>query len=254
MKGISSIQTSYEEIKELRSLFLSENQFQIRYDSCHWRGWSDSYVVVLDGKKIGYGAVKGKKELADRDAIFEFYLLPDFRRLQLEAFHTLILTSGVQWIEAQSNEVCLTSLLFYFGTNVVSNVILFEEGQPTSFKNPGVRFRNSLESDGLGAYCEKGQYVLEKNGVVIANGGYLTHYNIPFADVYMGVQPSYRGRGYATYMLQQVKSECRKNGLVPAARCSINNGPSKGALLKAGFDICGFMLSAKIKKEPVKIQ
>ena len=31
-------------IQPLRSLFLQESNFQIRYDACHWRGWADEYV------------------------------------------------------------------------------------------------------------------------------------------------------------------------------------------------------------------
>jgi hypothetical protein len=36
-------------------------------------------VLTLDGGDIGYGSIKGQ-EVAGRDTVFEFYVIPPFRR------------------------------------------------------------------------------------------------------------------------------------------------------------------------------
>ncbi len=77
--------TELEEILCLRTLYLQENNFQIRYHACHERGWSDSYLIEFDGLKIGYAAIKGAKNLDERDAVFELYLIPSFRHLSSSA-------------------------------------------------------------------------------------------------------------------------------------------------------------------------
>lgn len=58
-------------IQALRALFLQEANFQVRYNACHERGWTDSYLLTSGDLEIGYGSVKGQ-EPADRDTVFEF--------------------------------------------------------------------------------------------------------------------------------------------------------------------------------------
>ena len=70
--------TNLTEILYLRNLFLQENNFQIRYNSRHERGLSDSYIVIYDEQKIGYGSVAGYVNPDDRDTVFEFYIIPSF--------------------------------------------------------------------------------------------------------------------------------------------------------------------------------
>jgi hypothetical protein len=60
-----------QDIQSLRTLFLQETNFQIRYNACRERGWSDSYLLTLDGVAMGYGSIKGQ-EISDRDTIFEW--------------------------------------------------------------------------------------------------------------------------------------------------------------------------------------
>src|ERR1700759_1608060 len=108
--------TTLEAIQPLRALFLQECNFQVRYDACHVRGWADEYLFTLDGKTIGYGSVKGKEDhLKDRDAIFEFYLLPQYRPLASAVFSKFIKTPGTVFIECQSNDLLLSGMMFEFG-------------------------------------------------------------------------------------------------------------------------------------------
>ncbi|MCB0375694.1 MAG: GNAT family N-acetyltransferase, partial [Sinomicrobium sp.] len=219
--------------------------------ACHERHWADPYLLVLDGIEVGYGAVKGKDALKDRDAVFECYILPAYRKWSSELFAALIQISGARYIECQTNDAFLTALLYEFARNVYSDTVLFAESMTTTFLQPGVLFRRRKEDDDVFGKSrdDAGQYVLEKKGEIVADGGFLTHYNLPFADLYMEVKPECRERGLGTFMLQEVKKECYRAGRVPAARCNMNNRASKATLIKAGFRVCGFMLCGEVKRE-----
>jgi len=75
--NLRAYKTELKAIQPLRHLFLQETNFQIRYHACHERGWTDSYLLTLDDREAGYGSIKGQ-EIADRDTIFEFYVVPPF--------------------------------------------------------------------------------------------------------------------------------------------------------------------------------
>ncbi len=222
---------------------------QIRYDSCHYRGWADSYVFLVDNQEAGYASIKGKDDLEERNAVFEFFLLPPFRKKSALHFKKLLETVNVDWIESQSNEPLLTSMLFEFCTDIHSEVILFADAQKSSVELPGASF---LKWDGKADVFNKekseiGEYILKLNGEIVADGGFLTHYNYPFADLYMEVSDIHKGKGYASYILQEIKKECYKAGRIPAARCNTSNPASKYALLNAGMRVSGYMLTGKIK-------
>ncbi len=72
-----AVKTTLSEIQSLRALFLQETNFEIRYHACHERGWADSYLLMVDELKVGYGSIKGQ-ELEARDTVFEFYVTPPY--------------------------------------------------------------------------------------------------------------------------------------------------------------------------------
>lgn len=240
--------TELPAILPLRQLFLQECNFQIRYNACHERGWTDSYLLTSGEAPVGYGAIKGQ-EIADRDTIFEFYLIPPFRKYAGEFFLELIAASGARFIECQSNDFLLTSMLYEFAQNINSEVVLFADHAVTAHTIPGVVFRRRTENDMIFEHKLEpaGEYVLEWNGEIVATGGFMLHYNMPFADLYMEVKENFRKRGLGSFILQELKQACYLAGRVPAARCNIQNKASRAALLKAGLRVCGFMLKGKIK-------
>ena len=69
-----ALKTELKDIQSLRALFLQETNFQIWYDACHERGWTDSYLLTVlltvDGVNVGYGPIKGR-QIAGRDTVFE---------------------------------------------------------------------------------------------------------------------------------------------------------------------------------------
>jgi GNAT superfamily N-acetyltransferase len=251
--NFKACKTELQKIQPLRTLFLQENNFQIRYHACHERGWSDSYLLTIDDASVGYGSIKGKDELKHRNAVFEFYVLPPFRKLGDLLFSELLKISGAVFIECQSNDFFLSSMLYSFSHSVRSEVVLFNDHTASELHNPGVVFRRREEKDRIFEHKMEpvGNYVVERSGEVVATGGFLLHYNIPFADLYMEVSPECRKQGLGSYLLQELKKECYQSGRVPAARCNIENKASKAALIKAGMKECGFMLTGEVRQQRV---
>ena len=240
-----------KKILPLRRLFLQENNFQIRYDACHARGWTDSYLITINGSEAGYGSIKGKDDLSQRDAIFEFYLTPQNRKYSNSAFEILIKASGVNYVECQSNEHLLSSMLFEFSSRVSSDVILFEDDQPTFLNISRAIFRKKIIGEQSFDHKSEpdGDYVIEAGGEIVATGGFLLHYNFPFADLYMEVREDQRKKGYGSLMIQGLRKACYDAGRIPVARCGITNKASKATLIKGGLRIAGYMLTGEIKSE-----
>ncbi len=243
------IRTDLKDILHLRNLFLQENNFQIRYNACHERGWTDSYILTYNETKIGYGSVKGNENLKDRDTVCEFYIIPSFRNISSLAFSELLHSSQAIFIECQSNDLLLPSLLYQYGQNINSNVILFEDNTKSCIHADGTIFRRRNDNEIIFGHKSEpiGDYVLEIDKEVVATGGFLLHYNMPFADLYMEVKEDYRRKGLGSFLIQELKEQCYLTGRVPAARCNIENTASRATLIKAGFKIAGFMLLGSVK-------
>jgi GNAT superfamily N-acetyltransferase len=244
----AAVKTELKDILALRGLFLHETNFQIRHNACHERGWTDSYLLNIDGLEIGYGSVKGQ-ERNDRDTIFEFYMIPPFRKYASYLFRELISASGARYIECQSNDRLLSAMLYEFSCDIRSNVVLFEPHSVTEYKIPDSVFRPKHAADQIFEHTVEpaGDYVLEVRQEIVATGGFMLHYNVPFADLYMEVRPDCRRRGYGAFILQELQRECYVAGRVPAARCQIKNVASRAALTKAGLRVCGFIQLGNVK-------
>ncbi|HTR30771.1 MAG TPA: GNAT family N-acetyltransferase [Puia sp.] len=245
---LRAVRTTLKEIQSLRLLFLQEINAQVRYNACHERGWTDSYFLTANGLPVGYGAIKGQ-EIKGRDTIFECYVIPPFRSMTGELFAALLRESEARFIECQTNDPILPGLIYAFANQIQSPVILFEEGTVTRYSLPGVIFRPRQDGDILFEHHHEpeGDYVLEAEGKIVASGGFLTHYNMPFADIYMEVTEGFKRRGLGSYIVQQVKRECYLAGRVPAARCKMENTASRATLLKAGLAIAGYMLIGEVR-------
>ena len=246
--AINVHKVSLQDILYLRGLFLQSNNFQIRYDACHQRGWSDSYIVEQNGLRIGYASVKGNNKIEDRDTIFEFYVIPAFRNLAPLIFEELLKVSGVSFVECQTNEPFLTSFAYTHGTHLSSDTILFSDDRVTHLRPRGVLFRPRTEDELIFKHFTEpqGNFVVERLGEIVATGGFLLHYNFPFADIYMEVREDSRRKGIGSFLVQELKVQCYLAGRVPAARTGSSNIASKATLLKAGFEVAGHMLLARV--------
>jgi GNAT superfamily N-acetyltransferase len=245
----TAAKANLKDILALRALFLQETNFQIRYNAVHERGWSDSYLLRIDGASVGYGSIKGQEREA-RDTVFEFYIVPPFRKFASGLFRELLLASGVRLIECQSNDLLLSSMLYEFSREIRADVVLFQHGTVTDHQIPGAVVRSRRADDQVFEHTVEGvgDYVLEINGEIVATGGFLLHYNPPFADLYMEVRKDCRGKGYASFLLQELQKACYLAGRVPAARCSIGNVASRASLMKSGLRVCGFIQLGKVRE------
>jgi RimJ/RimL family protein N-acetyltransferase len=244
---IKVIKVELEEIRDFRILFLRENDFQFIFNKCHDYGWADTYLFVMDGIRVGYGAVWGQSKREDRDAIFEFYIIKPFSNFSNFIFTEFHTASGATFIECQSNDLLLSSMLYEYSQNINAEAVLFEDHFITNFDIPGVIFLKKPAEDNIGDGV--GGYVLEQNGEVLATGGFMLNYNLPYADIFYEVNENFHQKGFGSLIVQELKKEIYFMGRVPAARCNIRNRASKANLLKAGFKVCGFILKG-ILKEP----
>ena len=240
-----------EGIQHFRTLFLHEGNFQFIHNSFHQRGWSDCYLLSVDNINVGYGATCGQGNWAtERNTVFEFYLIPAYRKLASIIFSEFLSVSDVNFIESQSNHFLQRDMLFEFAENIHAGAILFEDHAATQYTIPGAVFRLKREDDLIFEHKVEGagEYVLVINEEIVASGGFLLHYNMPYSDLYMEVKEDCRRKGYGSYILQEIKKESYKAGRQPAARCNANNKVSKATLLKAGLRICGYSLTGQVKK------
>lgn len=219
---------------------------QIVLDSWHGRGWTDSYLLRFDGRVVGYGLVGGVR--ADpKEIVTEFYVLPVHRGSALALFRQFVAVSNARSVEVQSNDILLTLMLYDCADKIESNVVLFHDGFTTSLSLPGVVFREAVESDRDQVVSQKldtdAPWVLEVDGIVVAAGGLLFHYNLPYGDMYMAVAESHRRRGYGGYLIQELKRVGYEMGKIPAARCNVSNTASRGTLQKAGMMPCARVLT-----------
>ena len=234
---------SLEHILPLRQQYLKEVNCQIRYHACHERNWSDSFLISSDQEDIGYGSVKGRDDLHKRDAIFEFYVLPQWRSQVVQIYAYLVKEVEVPYVECQTNDFLHTPLVLEFAKKINADTILFAEGQETKWESKEGIVRLREEQDPVfEKNKDAGAYVMEVGGEVVASGGFLQHYNPPFADLYMETRHDCRRLGHGTFMVQELKKLTREAGRVPAARCRLNNHASRATLCKAGMSIAGYML------------
>lgn len=238
--AIEAARAKLPEILALRPLHLQEMAAQVRYDAVHERGWSDSYLLRTGSVTAGYGAVKGR-EREGRDTIFEFCITPPFRAFAQDAFEALVAASGATFVEAQTNDPSLAPLFEERCRDTKVTSILFADHAAPGLMGRGATVRPRTADDVVFEHTAEpvGDLVLVEGGTVVATGGFLTHYNFPFADVHMEVREDRRRRGLGSFLVQEVKKACYLAGRIPAARCGPANEASKSTLLRAGFRVAG---------------
>jgi GNAT superfamily N-acetyltransferase len=157
---------------------------------------------------------------------------------------SLIDASGADALECQTNDLFFTSLVRQFSGDPTCDTILFAAGHSNNLTSPDGVFRARGRKDRVFEHHAEpiGDFVIDVAGTVVATGGFLLHYNPPFADLFMEVRADARRRGYGSFLIQQLIAECYLAGRVPAARTGTENIASQRTLLKGGLRECGRML------------
>src|SRR3954449_11512264 len=119
-----------EEILPLRELYRREMNCQIVHDSLSRRGFGDLFLFRVEGRVAGYGFVMGYRD-EPRDMVREFYVLPALRGSALPMFHRLVAASGARRVEAQTNDVLLTLMLYDCATGITSDRVVFHDALTT---------------------------------------------------------------------------------------------------------------------------
>ncbi len=236
-------------IMPLRELKRQEMNCQIVHDSYPRRGFSDAYLIRVDGSIAGYGLVANRHY---PDTVNEFYPLPANRVAALPMFRQLLEVSHATKIRAQTNDRLMLLLLYDCAPDITSEAILFADAFATQLTCPTGILREVTAADKERLFEHghepEGDWMIESEGVVVATGGALFHYNPPYGDLFMEVHEAYRRRGFGSYLVQELKRICYEKGKIPAARCNVDNAASRQTLQKAGMLPCGRILLGDVEK------
>jgi GNAT superfamily N-acetyltransferase len=241
--NIQAHRAEYQDVEGLRGLYRQELNCQIIRDSFLSHGLADPYLILVEGRIGGYGAVSNKY---DKGRLVEFYALPHTRSLALPMFRELLTASQATHVEAQTNNPLMLLMLYDCAKNITAENILFHDAFATRLASPNGVFRRAAPEDAGAIFPHQrepvGEWVVEAQGDVVATGGFACHYNPPYGDIFMEVAEPARRQGFGSFLVQELKRVCYEAGKKPAARCNPDNIGSRRTLEKAGFLPCGRLL------------
>jgi GNAT superfamily N-acetyltransferase len=242
-------QVEHEAIASLRELYRQEANCQIILDSALRRKLANPYLIQVNGRMAGYAGLWDKSHPRP---LMEYYIAPHLRSEALPIFREVLAFTQATHIEAQTNMPLMLMMLYDCANNIQRDALLFEDAFTTHLICPGSVFRKVRPGDASPDFPNlqenSEECVLIANDRIVATGGFLTHYNPPYGDVYMGVAESARRQGYGSYLVQEVKRLAYEAGRKPAARCNPTNIASRRTLQKAGFLPCGWMLVGDVSE------
>jgi GNAT superfamily N-acetyltransferase len=238
-------------VRPLRDLHRREMNCQIVLDSWLDRRWVDAYSLQLDGAVVGYGLV-GDVRGEQKTIVTEFFVQPERRDAALPLFRALTESSGATRFEVQTNDLLFTLMAYDCGVDIESDTVLFRDALTTHLAIPGAAFRKFAPQDAGRVFGrehdEPNEWLVEANGEIVAAGGVLFHYNPPYGDIYMEVGEPHRGRGYGSFLVQELKRAAYDLGKIPAARCNVANVASRRTLEKAGMLPCARVLTGSLAR------
>jgi GNAT superfamily N-acetyltransferase len=249
--AVAAVVSTAEEVLPLREQYRHEMNCQVVHDSIHRRaGWTTTYLLTVNGITAGFGSMAIAGPWTDKPTVFEFFVLPEYRSRAFDLFDALLTASGARFMEVQSSDALLSVMLHAYARDIVSEAIVFQDRLTTALPSMGAELhlgmpehviRDCMESRDGGP-----EWQLRLNGTTVATGGILFHYNRPYGDIYMDVAEGHRGRGFGSYLVQELKRLAYELGAIPGARCNPGNIASRQTLQKAGFVPCAHILDGTI--------
>jgi GNAT superfamily N-acetyltransferase len=238
---------AYLEVEAMRELYRHEARCQIIRDSHLRRGLADPYLIRVNGRLCGYGGISNKAP----HRLIEFYVQPAMRRFASPLLRELLAASGATAMAAQTNMPLMLMLLYECAQDITREAILFEDAEMTHHTCTQGVFRQATLADSATIFPHHhepvGDWVIDTAEGIVATGGFLTHYNPPYGDIFMEVRESARQRGFGRYLVQELKRVCYEAGKKPAARCDPTNMASRRTLESAGLLPCGYLLTGRIE-------
>ncbi|HLO99597.1 MAG TPA: GNAT family N-acetyltransferase [Fimbriimonas sp.] len=232
-----------QEVAPLRELFRLAANCQIVKWAHLSRGFAYPVMIEAAGQQLGYGVVQTTEP---EEMLIEWFS-PDPDDSQ-KVFDAILEFTTVPLVTYQTNFPFVESVLNDHIISKEPGPILFEVGTRTEKSIPDAEFRRKRVDDKIFAHTTEpeGEWVIEWRGEVVATGGYFTHYNPPFADLYMEVAPKFRRMGFGSLMVHELVTVIEGTGFTPSARCNPNNLASAECLQSAGMTVCGQLITARI--------
>jgi GNAT superfamily N-acetyltransferase len=249
--AIAAVISSEDQVLPLREQYRHEMNCQIVHDSIHRRaGWTTTYRLTVDGVAAGFGSMAIGGPWTDKPTLFEFYVRPANRSRAFDLFEALLTATGARFMEVQSNDALFSVMLHAYARDIVSEAIVFHDRLTTTLPSMGTELHRGMP-DHVIRHCMEArdsgpEWHLTLDGTTVATGGILFHYNRPYGDIYMDVVESHRGRGFGSYLVQELKRMAYELGAIPGARCNPGNLASRKTLQKAGFVPCAHILDGTI--------
>jgi len=233
------------EVEPFRRAMEVEVDAQIVHYSILPRRLADPFLFLLRGRPVGYAGVWNRYAPG---RIMEIFVTPGSRHASPALLRALAVASGASELEAQTNIPLMDTLLRAQSTPLVVAKRLFDDAaRDPGLDCSGASFRRRRPED----EGPEGEWVVEIDGEVVAGGGALTHYNEPWADLYMEVRPGWRRQGIGAWLVQELVRMCRRRGFRPAARCDPDHEASVRTLLRGGLSECGALRWARLSPVPI---
>lgn len=241
--------SSAEETAEFRRRLMAETPLQFVAWSALPRGIADPWLVLVDGEPAGYYTVWNRYY---EGAVGECWIAPSFERARAQLLTETASLSGAREVRAQTNMPGMLALALDSCPSVEATNVLFGwsggEGPPCPI--PGLECVPVPNPEPN--HPDSRDFAAVLGGAKIAQGGYLCHYNPPFADVHMEVGEAWRGRGVGAWFVAQASRAAAEAGKTPAARCNIDNFSSRRTLIKGGMEVIGHILQGRIAGAPAE--
>jgi GNAT superfamily N-acetyltransferase len=248
---LSAKPCEFDFVRPLRERYRREMACQIVHDSMHERSdWSKRFALHCDDFVAGYGAVLTGGPWAGTNTAFELFVLPEYRGFLLDLTAVFFDLAHVDQVIAQTNDTAMTMALLQYCRQIEPEKLVFTEGASSRLPDKGASLRRTRDLDPCLVFAHReepvGDWALEKDGEIIATGGYLDHYNQPYVDLYLEVSPDSRRQGFGSFFVQELKRLARSENKIPCGRCAITNVGARKAMTQAGMVSCAHILIGRI--------
>jgi len=226
---------AYPDVEAMRELYRYEAGCQIIHDSHLRCQLADPYLILVNGRLCGYGGISNKAP----HRLIEFYVQPAMRRIASTLLRELLAASGAAAMAAQTNMPLMLMLLYEFAQDITREAILFEDAEMTHHTCTQGVFRQATPAEAATIFPHHhepvGNWVIDTAEGIVATGGFLTHYNPPYGDIFMEVRESARRRGF---------------GLPPKGIWSLSGTRIKTGLLRGWQKTSGTLRSYEYRVPP----